>query len=121
MDSLYLEADTMTQAVYAYVSRKKWKAWPRRSARNATPVITAFTAYDDRAQVLITTFAVGSTGPNIQQKCWRVHMIESAHNLGAQAQALGRALGRALRVGNPSSVVWLYEYFVDDSFDSRAL
>lgn len=48
-------------------------------------------------------------------------MIESAHNLGAQAQALGRALGRALRVGNPSSVVWLYEYFVDDSFDSRAL
>ncbi len=57
-------------------------------------VITAFTEYDDRAQVLIKTYAVGSTGLNLQQKCWRVHMIESAHNLGAQAQALGRAPSR---------------------------
>ena len=32
-------------------------------------IIIAFTEYDDRAQVLITTYAVGSTGLNLQQKC----------------------------------------------------
>ena len=40
-------------------------------------------------------------------------MIESAHNLEVQAQALDRIV----RVDNLSLVVWLYEYYVNNSFD----
>lgn len=90
-------------------------AYQAQEERDA--VITAFTEHDDRAQVLITTYAVGSAGLNLQAKCWRVHMIESAHNLGVQAQALGRAV----RVGNPSAVVWLYEYYVAETFDQQSI
>lgn len=88
-----------------------------QQAEERDAVITAFTECTDRAQILITTYAVGSTGLNLQQMCWRVHMVECAHNLGVQAQALGRAV----RVGNPSAVVWMYEYYVAGSFDSRMI
>ena len=72
-----------------------------QKAEERDAVVSAFTERDDTAQVMITTYAVGSTGLNLQQKCWRVHMLESAHNLEAQIQALGRAL----RCGNPSAIV----------------
>ena len=87
----------------------------RQDEREA--VITAFTEKDDCAAVLVVTYAVAAVGLNLQHKCWRVHLIESAHNMGTQTQALGRAV----RVGNPSPVVWLYEYFVEDTFDSTAI
>lgn len=80
-------------------------------------VIAAFTERDDCAHVLVSTYAVAAVGLNLQPKCWRVHLIESAHNLGTQTQALGRAV----RVGNPSPVVWLYEYYVENTFDSLTI
>ena len=61
------------------------------------------------------THAVGSTGLSLQHSCWRAHLIESVHNLKVQAQAVDRALW----VGNPSEIVWVYEYYVANTFDDR--
>ena len=80
-------------------------------------IIDRFNGDDDSAMVLIMTYAVGSTGLNLQHRCWRVHVIESAHNLGTLAQAVGRAR----RLGNPSPVVYVYEYFVGNTFDDREI
>lgn len=44
-------------------------------------------------------------------------MIESAHNLGVLTQALGRVR----RLGNPSEVVYLYEYYVESTFDDLSV
>lgn len=63
------------------------------------------------------TYAVGSTGLNMQRKCRRVHVIEAAHNLGVLTQALGRVR----RLGNPSEVVYLYEYYVENTFDDKSV
>ena len=71
--------------------------------------MSTFIKRDNIAQMMITTYAIEFTSLNLQQKCWRMHILESAHNLEAQIQALGRAL----RCGNPSAIVWLYEYYVD--------
>ena len=84
-----------------------YKAFQKAEERDA--VISAFTERDDIAQVMITIYVIEFTSLNLQQKCWRVHMLESAHNLEAQIQALGRAL----RYGNFNAIVWLYEYYVD--------
>lgn len=43
--------------------------------------------------------------------------IESGHSLGV----LARAPGRVRRLGNPSDVVYLYEYYVEGTFDNRSV
>lgn len=43
--------------------------------------------------------------------------IESAHNIGVLAQALGHVRG----LGNPSDVVYLHEYHVQGTFDDRSV
>lgn len=80
-------------------------------------IIDAFNDHDKKAMICIMTYAIGSTGLNMQKRCRRVHVVESAHNLGV----LQQALGRARRLGNPFDVVYLYEYFVENTFDDRAV
>ena len=80
-------------------------------------IVQAFNESDSQAMVCIMTYAVGSTGLNMQQRCRRVHVVEAAHNLGA----LWQGLGRARRLGNPYPVVYLYEYYVENTFDDRAV
>ena len=67
--------------------------------------------------VLVTVYALASTGLNLQKDCWRVHCVESSHNLGIREQAIGRVC----RMGNPSEFVWVTEYFIPDTFDDRAM
>ena len=48
--------------------------------------------FNEEALTVSMTHAVGAIGLNLQQRCWRVHLFESTHNLGILAQVLGRAV-----------------------------
>ena len=91
-------------------------------------VMTAFQTPNDRDSmieefnnptsgpiILIMTYVLGSTGLNLQKDCRRIHLIEIASNLGS----LGQSLGRVRRFGNPYGVIYLYEYYVEGTFDDR--
>ena len=80
-------------------------------------IIEDFNNEDEKSMVCLMTYAVGSTGLNMQHRCRRVHVIEAAHNLGVLTQALGCVR----RLGNPSYVVYLYEYYVENTFDDRSV
>ena len=56
-----------------------------------------------------------SAGLNLQKNCHHTHLLEGAANLGTLAQAAERAR----RFGNPSPVVYLYEYYVPGTFDDK--
>ena len=71
----------------------------------------------NEAQILIVTHAVGATGLNLEQRCCRVHLFESTHNLGILAQALSRTL----RIGIPRDSAFVYEYFTVDTFDDKTV
>lgn len=43
--------------------------------------------------VVTMRYAVRAKGLNLQERCWRVHILESAHNIEILAQALGKAMG----------------------------
>ena len=72
-----------------------------------------FNISETEAMVLIIPFAVGAIGLNLQQRCRRVHIVESAHN----DSTLGQAIGRTRRLGNPNSVVYIYQYYIGGTFD----
>ena len=72
-----------------------------------------FNHSEDEAMVLIIPFAVGATGLNLQERCHHVHIIESAHNDSTLAQGIGRTR----RLGNPNSVVYVYQYYIGGTFD----
>ena len=61
------------------------------------------------------TYAVGSTGLSLQHNCRRVHMLEAPYNEGIMSQALGRVR----RLNNPFPVVFVYEYFVQNTIDDQ--
>lgn len=63
--------------------------------------------------ILIMTFAVGATGLNLQNKCRRVHILESPNNDATACQVVGRAR----RIGNPYDTLYVYEYYVRDTYD----
>ena len=72
-----------------------------------------FNLSDKEAMVLIIPFAVRATGLNLQQRCRRVHIVESAHN----DSTLSQAISHTRRLGNPNSVVYVYQYYIDGTFD----
>lgn len=78
-------------------------------------MIEEFNDPSNKAIVFIITYVLGATGLNLQKDCRRIHMIEVASNLGIFAQALGRLR----RFGNPFAIVFLYEYYVEGTFDDR--
>lgn len=78
-------------------------------------VIESFTTNITSSMVIVGTYACASTGLDLQTRCWRVHLFELAHNTGISAQAIGRVR----RLGNPSEVVFVYEYSVKDSFNEK--
>ena len=80
-------------------------------------IISTFNDRADRAQILIMTFAVGGTGLNLQERCFRVHIFESTTNLGI----INQAIGRVRRLGNPSNVVYVYECYVGGTMDDLAI
>ena len=80
-------------------------------------IINTFNQRQDRAQILILTFAVGGTGLNLQEMCFRVHIIASTTNLGI----INQAIGRVRRLGNPSGIVYVYEYYVGGTLDDLAI
>ena len=63
--------------------------------------------------VLIIPFVVGATGLNLQQRCWCVHIVDSAHN----ESNLSQAIGSTRRLGNLNSVVYVYQYYIGGTFD----
>ena len=67
--------------------------------------------------ILIIPFAVGATGFDLQHRCRRVHIVESAQIDSTLGQALGQAIGRTRCLGNPSSVVYVYQYYIGGTFD----
>lgn len=78
-------------------------------------IIDTFNESLNRPMILIMTYAVGSTGLNLQKDCKRVHCLKGANNLGI----LSQSLGRVRRLGNPNDIVYIYEYFVKGTFDDR--
>lgn len=78
-------------------------------------IIEDFNEFNRKPMVFLITYAIGSTGLNLQKDCHRVHLVEGATNLGT----LGQSIGRVRRLGNPSSVVYVYEYYVNGTFDSK--
>ena len=85
--------------------------------RERRRMIDEFNFNSERKMVLVTVYALASTGLNLQKDCWRVHCVESSHNLGIKEQAIGRVCG----IGNPAEFVWATEYSIPDTFDDRAM
>ena len=79
-------------------------------------IIEDFNNDDEKAIVCLMTYAVRSTGLDMQHRCRQVHVVEAAYNLDAATQALGRVR----RLENPSHVVYLCEYYVENTFDDRS-
>lgn len=48
-------------------------------------IVDQFNRDESKAMILVITYTVGSTGLNLQQRCWRVHIIEITHNLDMKA------------------------------------
>ena len=74
-----------------------------------------FTKERKKCMALVASYSVGSIGLNWQHLCHRVHLIEppSSEPCGVQA------IGRVRRFGNPSEVVYVYEYYGKDTFNDR--
>ena len=90
-------------------------AYQKDSERDS--VQDAFNQDTESAMILITTYAVGATGLNLQERCRHIHIFECAHNLGIYRQAVGRGV----RIGNPYPLVYLMEYFVANTFDDATI
>lgn len=71
----------------------------------------------DKLKILLSVYAVGGIGLNFQKKCYRVHALETSYSEDMTLQVIGRSR----RYGNPSSVVWFYEYWIGGTFDSKAI
>ena len=81
--------------------------------RNA--ILYQFNNSDAEAMVLITTSAVGGAGINCQFKCWNVHILETPYSDAMRVQNIGRVR----RLNNPSRKVKVWEYYVNDTFDTK--
>lgn len=75
----------------------------------------AFTQDRKKCMALVASYSVGSIGLNWQHLCHRVHLIHSPSSEPGGVQAIGRVR----RFGNPSEVVYVYEYYGKDFFDDR--
>ncbi len=53
-------------------------AFQKAEERERDRIIQSFNEDDTKAMVCIMTYAIGSTGLNMQKRCRRVHVIESA-------------------------------------------
>ncbi len=74
-----------------------------------------FTKERKKCIALVASYSVGSIGLNWQPLCHRVHLIEPLSGEPASVQAIGRVR----RFGNPSEVVYVYEYYGKDTFNDR--
>ena len=70
-------------------------------------------ATDDKFKILVTTYASGGTGLNLQQACFNIHLLEHPWNDGTTQQAIGRVR----RLGNKAKKVNVYQYFTEGGFD----
>lgn len=77
-------------------------------------LIKQFTTANDECPVLITTFALNSSGLNLQTLCRNLHMLDTPTSESTSAQAIGRLW----RLGQ-QKIVKVYEYHVPDTFSSR--
>ena len=69
----------------------------------------------NRAMVLITTYGAAGLGTNFQKLCYHVHFFEQSLSQSLQDQALTRAR----RLGNPSKVVYVFEYYIEGTICSQ--
>ena len=67
--------------------------------------------------IFITSFNKGGYGMNLQHKCNHVLMMKPPPSEAAAVQAAGRAR----RMGSPYKVVYVYEFFLMDSFNSKQM
>lgn len=88
-----------------------------QSAEERDQIIESFNHATNKAMILLVTYALGSSGLNLQYGCWRVHCLEAPHNHGVSSQALGRVR----RLGNPSNLVYYYEYYVENTWDDQTI
>lgn len=85
----------------------------RNQTEERDQIIKSFNHASDKAMILLVTYALSSSDLNLQYSCRRVHYLEAPHNHGVSSQALGRVR----RLGNPSNLVFYYEYYVEDTWD----
>ena len=71
----------------------------------------------DSAMILITTFDVDAIELNLQTKCFHVHFFKSSWSRDTFLQENKRCR----RLDNSFSFVKIYEYFVQNTFDSRQI
>ena len=88
-----------------------------QTAEERQQIIDEFNRKDSELMILIMVYAVASVGLDLQHDCWRIHAFEIAVDLGT----LEQAIGRVARLGNPSTVVYLYEYVTKGTFDDKAV
>lgn len=90
-------------------------AYMTSTERQAT--VDRFNKKGSGLMALVMPYAIAAVGLNLQNDCWRVHCFEQPHNIAIASQAIGRAR----RLGNPSKWVYVYEYTIPNTFDSRGV
>ena len=69
----------------------------------------------DEGMIMVATYSMGSLGLNLQKRCWRVIMFDPPPNIPLGVQSVGRVR----RLGNPSNVIHVHEYYLRKSFNDR--
>ena len=78
-------------------------------------MIDRFNKVEKETSVMVATYSMGSVGLNLQKNCWHVIMFDPPPNIPIGVHAVGRVR----RLGNPSPVVHVHEYFLKNSFNDR--
>ena len=86
-----------------------------QNAEKRDAIMNLFNDTIDRPIMFLMTYAIKATGLNLQKNYHRVHLIKETTNF----ETLSQALKRYRRLGNPSLVVYVYEYYVDGTFDNK--
>ena len=85
--------------------------------REKEDVKEAFNTPNRSGTVMIMSYKIGNVGLNLQKACHHVHLFDPPPNDPMAYQAVGRSR----RFGNPSAVVWVWEYYLQKSFNDRIL
>lgn len=86
------------------------------SIEDRAAAVLKFTQKPNEAMVFIASYFVGSTGLNLYPLCYHILLFDSAHNEGAQRQALGRAQ----RIGQTETVE-VFEINNVNTFQNRII
>ena len=88
-----------------------------QTSNNRDNIIQKFNDSTSEAIILIMIYVLNLTNLNLQKHCRRIHLIEIVSNLGS----LKQSLDRVRRLDNLYNVIYLYEYYMKETFDDRSV